>query len=98
MCFAAASVSGMNRARLIAAVASVLLATGIAACGSDDNDTQSAGLDEGTATNVKKWLDYALGDGQQVAPQLEYAPLPGSIRTKAQRKVDGLQCNGSPLS
>ena len=45
---------------------------------------------------VKSWLNYALGDGQQVAPQLQYAPLPATIKTKAQAKVDALQCNGEP--
>ena len=35
-----------------------------------------AGLSEATAKDVKIWLDYALGDGQAVAPELQYAPLP----------------------
>lgn len=42
-------------------------------------------------------MNYALGDGQKVAPKLEYAPLPDAIKTKAQAKVDGLTCNGSPI-
>ena len=46
---------------------------------------------------VKDWLNYALGDGQKVAPELQYAPLPDAIKSKAQAKVDGLVCNGSPL-
>jgi phosphate transport system substrate-binding protein len=60
-------------------------------------DMCKAGKDEGTASRTKAWLDYGLGDGQQIAPQLEYAPLPASIKTKAQGKVDALQCNGAPL-
>ena len=60
-------------------------------------DMCKAGENESTAKHVVAWLDYALGDGQQVAPQLQYAPLPGPIRTKAQAKVDGLVCNGKPL-
>jgi phosphate transport system substrate-binding protein len=47
---------------------------------------------------VKQWLDYALGDGQNVAKELQYAPLPDAIKTKAQAKVDGLVCNGSPIA
>ena len=50
-----------------------------------------------TAKLVKSWLDYALGDGQKVAPELQYAPLPDAIKQKAQAKVDGLQCNGSAI-
>ena len=53
---------------------------------------------EWMATLVKKWLNFALSDGQKIAPQLKYAPLPSSIKQKAQAKVDGLKCNGSPLS
>ena len=46
---------------------------------------------------VKSWLDYALGDGQKVAPELQYAPLPDPIKQKAQAKVDALQCNGTAI-
>jgi len=61
-------------------------------------DGCKAGQNATQAKLVKNWLTYALGPGQQVAPQLEYAPLPDSIKTKAQAKVDGLQCNGSPIA
>ncbi len=57
-----------------------------------------AGISEGTAQRVKAWLDYALGDGQQVAPELQYAPLPANIHTQAQDKVKTLKCNGSELT
>ena len=30
---------------------------------------------------LKDWLNYALGDGQAVAPELQYAPLPDAIKT-----------------
>jgi hypothetical protein len=50
------------------------------------------------AKHVKDWLGYALGGGQQVAPQLEYAPLPDAIRQQAQQKVDNLQCNGQAVA
>jgi phosphate transport system substrate-binding protein len=60
-------------------------------------DPCKAGGDTKEAQNLKAWLDYALGDGQKVAPKLEYAPLPASILTKAQAKVDALTCNGQPI-
>ncbi len=60
-------------------------------------DVCKAGGDAGKAKTLKTWLDYALGDGQQVAKQLQYAPLPDALRTKSQAKVDGLQCNGQPI-
>jgi phosphate transport system substrate-binding protein len=60
-------------------------------------DMCKAGLSEGKAKLVKGWLDYALGDGQQVAPELEYAPLPDKILSAAKAKVQELQCNGQAL-
>jgi phosphate transport system substrate-binding protein len=60
-------------------------------------DMCKAGLSKGTAEDVKAWLDYVLGDGQQVAPRLQYAPLPSSILGKAKAAVSGLVCNGAPL-
>jgi len=60
------------------------------ACKAGENATQ--------AKLVKNWLNYGLGAGQQVAPQLQYAPLPDNIKTKAQAKVDGLQCNGAAIN
>ncbi len=59
------------------------------ACKAGENPTQ--------AKLVKSWLGYALGDGQAVAPQLQYAPLPDNVKTKAQAKVDALQCNGAAI-
>jgi phosphate transport system substrate-binding protein len=60
-------------------------------------DQCKAGIKPQTAKLVKSWLDYALGAGQEIAPQLQYAPLPDPIKQKAQAKVDGLQCNGSAI-
>ena len=61
-------------------------------------DACKAGQNATQAKLVKNWLNYALGAGQQVAPQLQYAPLPDNIKTKAQAKVDGLQCNGAAIN
>jgi phosphate transport system substrate-binding protein len=60
-------------------------------------DMCKAGMAENKAEIVKSWLDYAMTDGQKVAPELEYAPLPDAIHQQAQAKVDGLRCNGRPL-
>ena len=61
-------------------------------------DLCKAGKDEGAAKRVKAWLQYAEGDGQAVAKELQYAPLPDDLHTKAVAKVDGLQCNGAAIS
>ncbi|HEX4363846.1 MAG TPA: phosphate ABC transporter substrate-binding protein PstS [Solirubrobacteraceae bacterium] len=61
-------------------------------------DSCKAGLTPAKAGLLKDWLDYALGAGQAVAPKLQYAALPDSIRTMAQAKVDGLECNGAPIA
>jgi phosphate transport system substrate-binding protein len=60
-------------------------------------DQCKAGIKADTAKLVKSWLDYALGDGQKIAPELQYAPLPDPIKQKAQAKVDALQCNGAAI-
>jgi phosphate transport system substrate-binding protein len=61
-------------------------------------DMCKAGLQADQAKHVKDWLGFALGAGQQVAPQLDYAPLPDAIRRQARQKVDGLQCNGQAVA
>jgi len=61
-------------------------------------DACRAGISQDTATSLKAWLTYILGDGQSVAPELEYAPLPASIQARAQARVDALTCNGSPIA
>src|SRR3954452_22000883 len=60
-------------------------------------DVCKAGKDAQAAKRLKAWLDYAEGDGQQVAGELQYAKLPDDLHTKAQAKVDGLQCNGQAI-
>jgi phosphate transport system substrate-binding protein len=61
-------------------------------------DACRAGISEDTAKSLKAWLTYILGEGQSVAPELEYAPLPTSIQARAQARVDALVCNGSPIA
>jgi phosphate transport system substrate-binding protein len=61
-------------------------------------DLCKGGLSATKAKDVKSFLDYALGDGQSVAKELSYAPLPPAILTAAKAKVASLTCNGSPVS
>ena len=60
-------------------------------------DACKAGVSKDAAASLKAWLTYILGDGQSVAPDLEYAPLPASIQSRAQAKVDALVCDGQPI-
>src|SRR3954452_10007746 len=60
-------------------------------------DMCKAGISQGTAQAVKKFVDYGLSDGQGVLQQLQYGQLPAPLKTKAQSAADSLQCNGSPL-
>ncbi|MDQ6915245.1 MAG: phosphate ABC transporter substrate-binding protein PstS [Actinomycetota bacterium] len=61
-------------------------------------DPCKAGLTAGKAQALKKFLDYGLGAGQDVLKQLQYAPLPASIDTKAKALVATMQCNGKALA
>jgi phosphate transport system substrate-binding protein len=61
-------------------------------------DMCKAGLSEAKARDVKIWLDYALGDGQTVAPELQYGSLPAPVLAASKAKVAGLLCNGAPLT
>jgi phosphate transport system substrate-binding protein len=61
-------------------------------------DLCKAGSSQSAATEVVKFLNYALGSGQSVLGQLEYSPLPSSLLAMAKTKVTGLQCNGSPIT
>jgi phosphate transport system substrate-binding protein len=61
-------------------------------------DVCKTGKDEAAANRIKAWLQYAEGDGQSVAKELQYAPLPDDLHAKAMAKVDGLQCNGAAIS
>jgi phosphate transport system substrate-binding protein len=61
-------------------------------------DMCQAGLDQGKAQRVKAFLQYGEGEGQQVAQKLQYAPLPANLKQATARKIDGLRCNGQPIS
>jgi phosphate transport system substrate-binding protein len=61
-------------------------------------DMCKAGMKAPEAKLVKSWLGYALGAGQQVAPELQYAPLPDGIKAKAKAEIASLQCNGAAIA
>lgn len=60
-------------------------------------DLCKAGKTETVAKDVKNFLNYGLAGGQEEAKKLAYAPLPDSIKAKAQAAVDSLECNGAPI-
>jgi phosphate transport system substrate-binding protein len=60
-------------------------------------DLCKAGIAPDVAQRVKGYLDYAVGGGQLVAPQLGFAPLTPKIDAAAKEKVASLLCNGKPL-
>jgi phosphate transport system substrate-binding protein len=60
-------------------------------------DMCKAGKSKDAAQRVSNWLSYALGPGQSVAKELQYAPLPAAILSKAKAKVSSLTCNGQPF-
>jgi phosphate transport system substrate-binding protein len=61
-------------------------------------DPCKAGMDKTKAGLLEDWLNYAESDGQAIASELQYAKLPDAIKTKAQAKIDGLQCNGAAIA
>ena len=60
-------------------------------------DPCKAGMSQGNATALVGFLNYGLGDGQAVAKQLSYAPLPSAIADKAKASVATMTCNGTAL-
>src|SRR3954452_13860051 len=60
-------------------------------------DMCKAGISKSKAQGVKKFIDYGLGQGQDVLGQLQYAKLPSALLTKTKAAAGTLQCNGSPL-
>jgi phosphate transport system substrate-binding protein len=60
-------------------------------------DMCKAGKSKGEASATKSWLDFLLTDGQSSMKQIQYAPLPSGMDTKAKGLVSGMQCNGSAL-
>jgi phosphate transport system substrate-binding protein len=61
-------------------------------------DMCKAGIKQDAAKRIVAFLNYGLDGGQDVAKQLSYAPIPDTLKTKAQDAVKSLECNGSPIS
>ena len=55
-----------------------------------------------TATRRRSWshfINWALGDaGTKFATDLNYVPLPDSVKAKVLAKVGQITCNGAPLT
>jgi phosphate transport system substrate-binding protein len=60
-------------------------------------DLCAAGMSKANAQAFITFLNYGLGDGQNVAKQLFYAPLPADLLSKAKAQVAKFQCNGAAL-
>ena len=61
-------------------------------------DMCKAGKSEGAAKALKQFVDYGLGEGQNVLGQLQYAQLPDAVLAKSKEAASSLQCNGSPIA
>ncbi len=61
-------------------------------------DPCRAGMTAERAGLLKGWLDYALGEGQKVAPDLQFAPLPAAVLAKAKAAVASMTCDGKAIS
>ena len=60
-------------------------------------DVCKSGMSAGDAKALKAFLDYGLTQGQGVAKQLFYAPLPSALLDKSKAQIDKIQCNGSAI-
>ena len=55
-------------------------------------------MSKAKAQGVKKFINYGLGDGQNVAKQLPYAPLPDAAADQgARRRSTSCSATGAPL-
>lgn len=53
--------------------------------------------DQARAETLARFLWWAIHDGQRVAPELEYAPLPEELVRRGERALLGLGADGRPL-
>jgi phosphate transport system substrate-binding protein len=58
---------------------------------------KAQGMDAKKAKALVSWLKWGETSGQGVAKQLQYAPLPDSLKTKVDEKVAGIKCNGQAV-
>jgi phosphate transport system substrate-binding protein len=59
-------------------------------------DLCDRGLSRAQSISAHRVLDYLLGEGQQIAAQLSFAPLPASLRDNARAELRSLRCWGDP--
>lgn len=55
------------------------------------------GPDQVRRSALKQFVAYVIGDGQVVAGQLEYAPLPDAVKQYDQHQLDSLTAGGQPI-
>lgn len=55
------------------------------------------GTDAAKRSSLKKFVQYVIGDGQNSAEGLNYAPLPDSVRQYDQTTINQMTVNGSPI-
>ena len=60
-------------------------------------DLCKGGMSPGNAKAMVAFLNYGLGQGQEVAKKLFYAPLPAGLLSKSKAQVTKLTCNGSAV-
>jgi phosphate transport system substrate-binding protein len=53
---------------------------------------------ESSARALVKFIEYGLGQGQQILSQADYASLPSGILAKSRQALAGLECNGAKLA
>jgi len=58
---------------------------------------KAQGMDANKAKALVSWLKWGETSGQDVAKQLQYAPLPDALKSKVDAKVGTITCNGSPV-
>jgi phosphate transport system substrate-binding protein len=55
------------------------------------------GMDENKATQLVKYLWYLVHDGQDLASDLEYAPLPSNVVQVDEATINSITFNGQPV-
>jgi phosphate transport system substrate-binding protein len=55
------------------------------------------GTDAGKRAALKSFVQYVLGDGQAIAGELNYAPLPDEVRQYDQQMLSQMTVNGQPI-
>ena len=55
------------------------------------------GTDQAKRTALKQFVQYIIGDGQSVAHQLNYAPLPDGVKQYDQQALGQMTLNGQPV-